>query len=144
MSTSLIFALLFTVALLVTSVYFLLGSIPLLTLKHDTPLDARFVRSYFNIYYRAAIFAALGTCLSYALSGRHVIALGGAALALLAVIMHRQIIPKMDLLGPKIQISPGNALPAFKRVHMTAIVVNLVQICFMVWSLVFTSMQLKP
>jgi hypothetical protein len=143
MSFSLISALFFTVALLVTSVYFLLGSVPLLTLKHDTPLDARFVRGYFNVYYRAAIFTALATCLSYAFSGRPTIAIGAGALAVVAVVMRGQIIPKMDLLGPKIQISPGNALPAFRRVHMTAIAVNLVQICFMVWSLISTSMHLK-
>jgi hypothetical protein len=143
MSLALVFALLFTVALLVTSVYFLLGSVPLLTLKHDTPLDAKFVRSYFNIYYRAAVITAVATSLSYAFSGRHLIAAGAAALAVLALIMRGQIIPKMDLLGPKIQIAPGNALPAFRRVHMTAIAVNFVQILFMVWSLISTSMHLK-
>ena len=34
--------------------------LPLLVLSHDTPLDARFVRGYFNVYYRAALFTALG------------------------------------------------------------------------------------
>jgi hypothetical protein len=143
MSTSLIVALLFTVALLVTSVYFLLGSVPLLTLKHDTPVDANFVRNYFSVYYRAAVFTAVGTCVFYALSGRYLIAAGAAVLAVLALFMRGQIIPKMDLLGPKIQSNPGQALPAFKRVHLTAIAVNLVQIGFMVWSLISTSMYLK-
>ena len=35
-------ALFFTVVLLVMTTYFIMGSIPLLVLKHDTPLDARF------------------------------------------------------------------------------------------------------
>ena len=34
-------ALVFTVALLVTTAYFIMGSIPLLILKHDTPVDFR-------------------------------------------------------------------------------------------------------
>ena len=42
MSAALIAALIFTVALLVTTAYFLMGSVPLLILKHDTVLDARF------------------------------------------------------------------------------------------------------
>ncbi len=55
MSAAMISALFFTVALLVTTTYFILGSIPLLVLKHDTPLDARFVRGFFDIYYVAAV-----------------------------------------------------------------------------------------
>ena len=51
MSAPLIAALFFTVALLVTTAYFILGSVPLLILKHDTPKDSRFVRGFFNTYY---------------------------------------------------------------------------------------------
>ena len=40
-------ALLFTVILLAVTTYFLLGSIPLLTLKHDNPMDSRFIRSFY-------------------------------------------------------------------------------------------------
>jgi len=63
-------ALFFTVALLVTTLYFILGSIPLLVRKHDTPLDARFVRAFFNIYYKGAVVTAGATSISYALAGR--------------------------------------------------------------------------
>lgn len=49
----------FTVALLVTTAYFLLGSVPLLVLKHDTPLDSRFLRGCFNTYYRSLIASSL-------------------------------------------------------------------------------------
>ena len=70
MSAALIAALFFTVALLVTTAYFLLGSIPLLILKHDTPLDSSFVRSFFNTYYLAAMFTAGAAAASYAFAGR--------------------------------------------------------------------------
>ncbi len=53
-------ALFFTVALLVTTAYFLLGGLPLLVLQHDTPTDARFVRGFFNVYYRAALVTSAG------------------------------------------------------------------------------------
>ena len=59
-------ALFFTVALLVTTAYFIMGSIPLLVLKHDTPLDARFVRGFFNLYYVAAFITASATAVSFA------------------------------------------------------------------------------
>ena len=49
------FALLFTVAMLAVTAYFLLGSIPLLVLRHDNPMDARFIRSFYITYYRIAL-----------------------------------------------------------------------------------------
>jgi hypothetical protein len=88
-SAALIAALFFTVALLVTTAYFLLGSVPLLILKHDTPMDSRFVRGLFNTYYLGAICAASATAVSYALAGRLAIAAGAAGLVLLAVASSR-------------------------------------------------------
>ncbi len=77
LSSALYASFFFTVALLVTTAYFLMGGLPLLTLKHDTPLDARFVRGFFNVYYRAAFWASLGAFVSYALWGRYPFALAG-------------------------------------------------------------------
>jgi hypothetical protein len=99
MSAALISARFFTVAPLMTTAYFLLGSVPLLVLKHDTPLDSRFVRGFFNIYYLAAMFTAVATAVSNGFAGRPVIAVVAAALALLAGMMRRRGIPKMDSLG---------------------------------------------
>ena len=76
LSSALYASFFFTVALLVTTAYFLMGGLPLLTLKHDTPLDARFVRGFFNVYYRAAFWASLGAFVSYALWGRYPFAPG--------------------------------------------------------------------
>ncbi len=84
MSAALIAALIFTVALLVTTAYFLMGSLPLLILKHDTPMDSRFVRGFYNTYYLAAMSTAGATALSYAIAGRFALAAGPAALALLS------------------------------------------------------------
>jgi hypothetical protein len=131
-----IVALFFTVALLVTTTYFILGSIPLLVLKHDTPLDARFVRAFFNIYYVGAIATASGTSISYAFAGRPALAAGAAALALLAVFLRKQVIPKMDALGAQIATNSMDAIPGFRRTHVTAIVINIVQLVLIVWSLV--------
>ena len=134
-------ALFFTVALLVTTAYFIMGSIPLLILKHDTPLDARFVRAFFNVYYVAAFVTATGTAISYALAGRPGIALGAAALALMAVALRKKILPKMDLLGSQIQSADLNAIPGFRRTHVTAIGINIAQLVVIVWTLIRLSQQ---
>jgi len=55
------FALFFTVALLAITAYFLLGSVPLLILKHDNPVDSSFIRSFYITCFRMAIVAATGT-----------------------------------------------------------------------------------
>ena len=136
MSAAMFAALFFTVALLVTTAYFIMGSIPLLILKHDTPLDARFVRGFFNVYYVAAFITAAATAISYAFASRPGVALGAAVLALIAVVLRNRIIPKMDALGAQIQVDYMNAIPGFRRTHVTAIVINIVQLVAIVWSLV--------
>lgn len=126
----------FTVALLVTTAYFIMGSIPLLVLKHDTPLDARFVRGFFNLYYVAAFATATATALSLALAGRLGLAAGAAALAVVAVVLRSQVIPKMDALGEQIQSNYMDAIPGFRRAHITAILINIAQLVVIVWSLI--------
>lgn len=141
MSGALIAALFFTVALLVSTAYFLLGSVPLLILKHDTPLDARFVRGFFNTYYLAAMFTAGAAAVSYAFAGIAAFAVEAAALALLAVILRRKIIAKMDSLQDHIQVSGEGAIPRFRRTHLFAILVNLAQLVLIVCSLIVFSLQ---
>lgn len=136
MPAPLIAALIFTVALLVTTAYFIMGSIPLLILKHDTPLDARFVRGFFDLYYKAAFATALATAVSFALAARPAYALGAAALAAIAMVLRRHIIPKMEQLGTQIQSNDMDAIPGFRKTHATAIVVNIVQLGVIVCSLV--------
>lgn len=136
MSAAMFAALFFTVALLVTTAYFIMGSIPLLILKHDTPLDARFVRAFFNIYYVAAFVAATATAVSYVFAQRPWIAAGAATLAAIAVVLRNKIIPKMDALGAQIQSDYESAIPGFRRTHITAILINIVQLAVIVWSLV--------
>jgi hypothetical protein len=142
MSAALIAALFFTVALLVTTAYFILGSVPLLVLKHDTPKDSRFVRGFFNIYYLAAMFTASAAAVSYAFAERPVLAAGAAALALLAAILRRKVISKMEVLGTEIHGGATDAIPGFRRTHLSAILINLAQLVLIVWSLTtFFSLQ---
>jgi len=144
MSAALIAALFFTVVMLVITAYFLMGSVPLLILKHDTPMDARFVRGFFNTYYLAAMFTASATAVGYGLAGRLYLATGAAALALLATILRWKFIPRMGTLGVEMTQSNGmGAISEFRRIHVTATLVNLTQLVLIVWTLIALSMQMR-
>lgn len=139
MSAAIIVALFFTVALLVNTAYFIMGAIPLLILRHDTPLDARFVRGFFNVYYRTAFVTASGTALSYAIAGRLRVACGALVLAAVALLLRRRVIPGMDALGSRIQGDFMDAIPGFRRLHLWAILINIAQLVAIVWSLIALS-----
>ncbi|MBU2407273.1 MAG: hypothetical protein KKC79_01335 [Gammaproteobacteria bacterium] len=138
MSAALFAAMFFTVALLVTNSYFIMGSLPLLVLKHDTPLDARFVRGFFHIYYVAAFISASATSVSYVIAGRLGIAFGAAVLAAVAALLRKIVIPKMEVFGTQIQ-SDINAVPGFRKIHVIAILINIAQLAAIVWSLIALS-----
>jgi len=141
MSPALIAALFFTVAMLVSTAYFLLGSVPLLILKHDTPMDARFVRGFFNTYYLAAMFIASAAAVSYGFAGRLGFAAGATALALLAVVLRRTIIAKMDSLRAQLQLSGADVIRRFRRTHVSAILVNVAQLVVIICGLIVSSQQ---
>ncbi len=136
MSIAIYPALLFTVALLVTTAYFLLGGLPLLVLDHDTSLDARFIRGFFNFYYKAAFVTAVGASVSFAGLGRADFAIGAAALALTVVLLRQKLIPTMDQLGAQIQTSAPLAIRRFRQVHSVALLINLLQLIVLVWALI--------
>jgi hypothetical protein len=133
-------ALFFTVALLVTTAYFLMGGLPLLILKHDTPLDSRFVRGFFNVYYFAAMVTAAGTSISYAFLGRPDFAIGAGALAVAAAVLRRTVLPKMDRLHVKILTNDLDAVRGFRKIHVALLLANLAQLALVVWSLTTLSL----
>lgn len=118
---------------MVTTAYFLMGGLPLLILAHDTPVDQKFIQRFFEIYYKAAIFAAGGAMVSYALWGRAYFAVGAAAIAALALLLRRKVIPVMADIAAQIQANNASAVRAFRKVHSTALMVNLVQLVAIVW-----------
>ena len=134
-SYSNLFAVLFTVALLCVTAYFLLGSVPLLVLKHDTPVDSNFIRSFFNTYYLVAIFVGTAAALSYAFSNRPWFAVGAAAIAILSTVLRRTVITKMDSLRTQIKTDDIEAIPEFRKTHLTAIAISLIQLVVVIWSL---------
>jgi hypothetical protein len=126
-------SLFFTVVLLVTTAYFIMGGIPLLILAHDTPLDGRFVRRFFEIYYSAALVGALGAMASYAMWGRPIFAAGAAAIATAVLALRRIILSNMARLSASIQADDPGAIVSFRKVHAAALLINLLQLVLIVW-----------
>jgi uncharacterized membrane protein len=110
-----------------------MGGLPLLILTHDTPVDQRFIQRFFDIYYKAAILAAVGAVVSYALWGRMLFAIGAAAIATTAVLLRRRILPAMEQMAAQIQANDTSAIRTFRKVHSAALLVNLVQLATVVW-----------
>lgn len=118
-----------TVALLVWVGFFFMGSLPLLVLKHDTPLDAGFIRGLFNVYYRAVMATAVVGTVGYALSDRAAIALVMASLAGLAVLSRRWIVGLMDEAGNAIlALGDSAAIRRFRRLHIGGMLLNAAQL----------------
>lgn len=136
MTSAMYGAFVFTVALLVTTAYFLLGGLPLLILKHDVPMDARFVRNFFNVYYVAAFWAGLGAAASYALWGRLPFAVGTGAIAVAAFLLRRHMLPAMHQLGLRIESGDEEAIRHFRRVHVATLLVNLALLVLLVWGVI--------
>lgn len=135
-------AFIFTVALLVFTAYFLLGGLPLLVLKHDVPLDARFVRAFFNVYYKVAFWAAIGAAISYAAWGRVAFALGAAGIALLVSVLRKRFLRAMDDVGAQIDGSNTEPIRRFRRMHGAALLINVAVLVVLVWGTIRLSQAL--
>lgn len=130
-----LFALLFTVLLLAVTTYFLLGSIPLLILKHDNPIDGPFIRSFYITYFRIAIVVSVATMLSYLMSSRPAFAMGATVIALLTMFLRWRLISLMDRLNAQIHEESVVFIPDFRKVHKAAIRINVIQFLAILGSL---------
>ena len=130
-----VMALIPTVLLLVWMGFFMMGSLPLLVLKHDTPLDARFIRGLFNVYYLAVMLTASAAALGYAWTGKAAFALGMACIATLAFALRRWlVIPRMDVLRDRIPAS-DSAIVRFRRLHIAGMMLNVAELATVAWAL---------
>jgi hypothetical protein len=130
-----VMALIPTVLLLVWMGFFMMGSLPLLVLKHDTPLDSRFIRGLFNVYYLAVMLTAGAAALGYAWTGKTAFALGMACIASLAFALRRWlVIPRMDVLRDRIPAS-DTAISRFRRLHIVGMMLNVAELGTVAWAL---------
>ena len=130
-------ALLGTVGLLISMGFFMLGSLPLLVLKHDTPLDARFIRGLFHYYYCAVMVTATVAALGYAYADRLVFLLGMCCVATLALLLHRVVVSRMDRVRETMTPTDGAAISRFRRLHVGGMLLNVIQLGTVAWGLTF-------
>ena len=131
-------SLIFTVAMLAVTAYFLFGSIPLLILKHDNTMDSKFIRSFYITYFKFAIVVSSAAAISYAAAVRPIQAMGAMAIAILTLVLRYKFIPQMDQLGSAIREDNNvMAVPEFRKIHKIAITLNFAQLITVLGSLSF-------
>lgn len=136
-------ALIFSVIFMVATAYFFMGGLPLLTLKHDVPLDARFIRSFFNVYYRSTFWIAMCACASFAVWGRYAFATGALAVAGSLTLLSAGFLSAMQRVGARIEASESGAIRSFRRLHVAVLGLNLTVLAVVIWGMAILSQQLK-
>jgi len=121
----LVVALISNALLLVWMGFFMMGSLPLLILKHDTPVDARFIRGLFNVYYTAILATGTVGALSYAFAGRAIIAIVLGAVAAIGFAGRRWVIAHMDAVRSAITADDLPAIRRFRRLHIAGMLLNV-------------------
>jgi hypothetical protein len=120
-----IFSLISIVLLMGWMLYLLLGSMPLLIVKHDDPSDSRLVRGFFDVHYKVLVlFASIGA-LSAALADRRLLAAYIGCMALIGVAAHRIIVHRMDTLRGTMHAADDPAIRLFRRLHVAGLLLNV-------------------
>ena len=126
--------------MLAVTTYFLFGSIPLLILKHDNTMDSKFIRAFYITYFKIAIVVSTAAAISYAAALHPLMALLASAIAILTLVLRFKFIPQMDQIGSAIrEDNKLMAIPQFRKIHKTAITLNLAQLITVLGSLSFMS-----
>lgn len=129
------FVLVSTVLLLMSMTFSVLGSTPLLILKHDTPMDGRVVRQVFHYCYRMVAVMGAAAALAYALSGRLAVSVCLAGIAALALALHRVVLARMDALRNTMYAGDTAAVRHFRQLHGVGVVLNLTQLAALAWGM---------
>lgn len=112
-------------ALLAWMLYFMLGSLPLLILKHDDASDSQLVRGFFNVHYLVLMsIASIGT-LSAIIADRRFLAASIACIALIGFTARKLIVARMDQLRSTLSATNTPAIQKFRKLHITGLALNL-------------------
>jgi hypothetical protein len=119
-------ALVSTVLLLMFLGFSVLGTTPLLILKHKQPMDSRVIRQVFHYCYRLVALVAIAASMGHALEGRQVLSVFTGSIAILSIAMHRWILMRMDILRVTMHDGDSNAVRRFRELHVTGVALNFV------------------
>jgi len=115
-----------TVLLLIWMGFFMMGSLLLLILKHDSPLDSRFIRGLFNVYSMPILVTAAVGALFYALPERPIIALALVCVAGLGFAVRYWFVSRMDTLRSTMTADDRDAIRKFRQLHVGGMLLNVV------------------
>jgi len=119
-------ALVSTVLLLMSLGFSVLGTTPLLVLKHLQPMDSRVIRQVFHYCYRIIALMALAACLGNALEDRMGLSVYTGIMALWVLVLHRWMLARMDALRTLMQAGDSDAVRRFRFVHALGVGMNIV------------------
>ncbi len=123
--------------LLVWMGFFMLGSLPLMILKHDTPVDARFIRGLFDVYYLAVIALSGLGALAHAYAQRPLTSAALACICALAFASRRVILRGMDHLRATMTPTDTAGIRRFRQLHVAGMLLNVAQLVAVCVALVF-------
>ena len=128
-------ALLGTVGLLASQGFFLLGTLPLLILKHDTPTDSWFIRGVFNTCYLVVIGIASLVAVCFAVVNQWLFCAGVAAFALTVFAIRLGILAKMDRVRDRLAEHNPVAAKQFRRIHIAGMLLNASLLATVTWTM---------
>jgi hypothetical protein len=132
-------SLFFAVSLVVINTYFLLGGLPLLTLKHDVETDATFIRKFFELNCQLSFVSTIGASVSFGLWGKWFFVAGSSWMFCMAFFVKSQILPRMRTQGTLIREGNLQATAKFRRLHAAILLLLLMNIVLLVNALVHLS-----
>ena len=116
------------VLLLLWMGFFMLGSLPLMILRHDTPLDARFIRGLFEVYYKAVMVVASAGFIAHAVAQRPATTAGMAVIGAAAFCSRRAILGRMDRLRLSMTATDADGIRRFRKLHVIGMLLNFAQL----------------
>ena len=132
-------SLLFAVSLVVINTYFLLGGLPLLTLKHDSETDATFIGKFFKLSCQLSIVSTIGAIFSFGLWGTWLFVAGSSGIFCMTLFFRTQVLPRMLTQATLIREGDIQATARFRRFHVAILVLLLINIVLLVYALVHLS-----
>jgi len=126
-------ALVSTVLLLVGLAISVLSTLPLLILRHHLPMDSRVVRQVFHYAYRWVALAATASAIGHGLEQRWLLAACTASIALAALVLHQQLLQRMDASRVTLHDGDAQALRRFRQLHLTGVMLNALLLALAVW-----------
>jgi hypothetical protein len=122
--------------------YFVMGGLPLLILKHDDLDDSRLVRGFFDVHYRVLLVVSAIGVLSSALASRWLLATAIMCVALIGFVARKTILSRMDQIRTEMHPTNNLAVRNFRRLHISGIALDVLLLVGFLSTLSFSSGQI--